>query len=46
MVVGEGLIVGSERQREGNGLLAVGNVRACVDIKQRAALEVLAACLA
>ena len=41
MVVGEGPIVGSECQREGNGLLAVGNVRACVDIKQRAALEIL-----
>ena len=43
VLVGESLIVGSERQREGDGLHAVGNVRAGVDIKQCTALKILAA---
>ena len=41
MVVGEGLIVGSERQREGNALVADRDRRAGVHVEQLAALEVL-----
>ena len=43
MLIGESLIIGTHGKREGNGLHTVGDMAACVDVEQRAALKVLTA---
>ena len=43
MLIGEGLIIGTHGKREGDGLHTVGDMAACVDVEQRAALKVLTA---